>query len=64
MRTYKDLGFRLTRDGYSVSIARTPNGNWLVMKETNWGHYEKHLFDTGRSAWAYYRTNELYPREY
>jgi ADP-glucose pyrophosphorylase len=54
----RDLASRLTRAGNYVAISRYRfTGYWEVTKEVG-GYYQRRLFDTGRDAWAYYRTNK------
>lgn len=54
----KDLASRLTRGGQLVTIARlAPSGYYEITKETG-GYFTRRRFDTGRDAWAYYRTNK------
>lgn len=53
-----DLASRLTRAGRLITISRYRfSGYWEVTKELG-GYYDRRLFDSGRDAWAYYRTNK------
>jgi len=54
-----DLACRLTRAGDYVGISRYRfTGYYEVTKEYR-GQYYRRLFDTGRDAWAYYKTNRI-----
>lgn len=53
------LDCRLTRHDELITIGRYRfSGYWEVTKEHG-GQYYRRLFDTGREAWAYYRTNRI-----
>ena len=53
----RDLASRLTRDGRLIVISRfNGSGYYEVTKETD-GYYRRIIFDTGASAWRYYRHN-------
>lgn len=54
-----DLDCRLTRQDELVTISRYRfSGYWEVTKEHG-GQYYRRLFDTGREAWNYYKTNKI-----